>query len=217
MPQVHLAKFQAVATDEFGNIIPSPDVAVTRELDGTSPILYANRDGSTQRNNPFVGNVDGSFDFHIEGGAYRIEASKNGLSRVWRYTGVGTAAEYDANDLLFAFPIFWQAANKPGVAEAMPPIDVPLPLTLYNDFDGWYARVRTAPTSTQVVSIRHRAGASGASTEIATLTFTAGQYEGVFVMADDVPLSPGDQVWPLFPSPRDLTMADFSMCILARR
>lgn len=217
MSVIRNAMYRGIAQDENGNVIPNASVTVTNENGGGLAVLYDGRAVDTIADNPLTADSNGYFEFYTVGGAYRIDVTKDLYTRTHRWVGIGTASEFDASDLLFSFPMFWQASNKPGLGEELPPVDVPYPLTLYTTFQGWYGRVRVAPTLTQEISIVTRAGASGASTEIATLTIDAGEYEGAFAMADDVSLDIGAQVWPVMPNPRDATMADFSMVITARR
>ncbi len=91
-----LARYQFTVTDEAGNVIPSASVEVRRE-DSGSPIalLYSDRAGATPIGNPITADADGFAAFHVIGGAYRITATAGGFSRVWRYVGIGLAAESD--------------------------------------------------------------------------------------------------------------------------
>lgn len=217
MAIINRAIHQSYATDDAGNIVPFADIVVRDEVTGTIITVYPDRSGTVPVVPPLQADAKGYFHFYVQGGRYRIDVTKNGVTSTKRNVAIGTAQEYDANDLLFAFPMFWQAANKPGLGEDLPPLDLPLPVVLYDDFVGWNARLRIAPTSNQTISIRYRPSLVVADTQIATLTFLAGAFSGTFSMADDTPLVAGGQIWPRFPNPRDATMADFSMCILARR
>jgi hypothetical protein len=90
-----LARYQSFVVDASGNVQASPTIEVRSELTGALAALYSDRAGATPITNPFTGNADGSFSFHVLGGAYRIIATKGNFRRTVRYKGIGTAAEFD--------------------------------------------------------------------------------------------------------------------------
>lgn len=91
-----LARWQANITDEAGNVLPVAQITVRQEVGG-SPLasLFSDRAGTTPLGNPFNADADGFAAFHTAGGAYRIDATLNGITRTWRYVGVGLAQEVD--------------------------------------------------------------------------------------------------------------------------
>ena len=93
-----LARYQFTVVDDAGNVLPAASVEVRREAAG-APIasIFSDRDGATPLGNPFVADGDGYAAFHAAGGAYRITATSGAFSRVWRYVGIGTLAEQDAD------------------------------------------------------------------------------------------------------------------------
>lgn len=95
-----LARWQATVVDESGNIQVGASIEVRLETAGSllAP-LYSDRAGATPLANPFTADSEGFAAFHVAGGAYRITATLGAFSRVWRYVGIGTAAEYDSTDI----------------------------------------------------------------------------------------------------------------------
>lgn len=96
-----LARYSGVVLDDEGNVIPSASVRVEREVAG-SPLasLYSDRAGATGIGNPFNAEADGTFSFHVIGGAYKITVTSGAYTRTRRYVAIGTAGEYDVNDAL---------------------------------------------------------------------------------------------------------------------
>lgn len=91
-----LARWQATIVDDAGNIQPGASVEVRREEPGLPLVtIYSDRDGTMPLGNPMTADSEGFAAFHVLGGAYRITATKNGFSRVWRYVGIGNAGEQD--------------------------------------------------------------------------------------------------------------------------
>lgn len=97
-----LARWQATIVDDTGNRLPGALIEVRREAVGAAlATLYSDRDGATPIGNPFAADADGFAAFHVAGGAYKITATSGAFSRVWRYVGVGTAAEIDSDGIVF--------------------------------------------------------------------------------------------------------------------
>jgi hypothetical protein len=90
-----LARFQATATDDAGNILASPSVEVRLESTNAIIQLYSDRAGTVTIGNPFTGQLDGSFAFHVPGGAYKITVTLGAVQRILRYVAIGTNAELD--------------------------------------------------------------------------------------------------------------------------
>lgn len=95
-----LARWQATIVDDEGNALPGASVEVRRETTG-SPLeaLYSDRDGTVSKGNPFSADSDGYAFFHAAGGAFKITVTASGLTRIWRYVGVGLSAERDFVDV----------------------------------------------------------------------------------------------------------------------
>lgn len=93
-----LARLNLVIQDEDGNIIDGATITVQRELGGL-PLaqLYSDRDGATPIGNPFTAADGADAGFHVVGGAYKITATKDAFTRIWRYVAIGTAGEVDSN------------------------------------------------------------------------------------------------------------------------
>lgn len=92
-----MARYSGVVQDGAGNVVPSAIIEVRKEQSG-QPLaaLKSNRDGSGGLTNPFTAEADGTFFFHVVGGAYQIKASKDGDEYIRRYVGIGLGQESDA-------------------------------------------------------------------------------------------------------------------------
>jgi hypothetical protein len=91
----NFARYQSFAVDSNGNALASPSVEVRRESDNGLATLYSDRTGATPIGNPFTGDADGYFAFHVVGGAYKVVVTQGAVTRTLRYVGVGTASEND--------------------------------------------------------------------------------------------------------------------------
>lgn len=95
-----LARWQAQIVDDEGNAIPGASVEVRREVTGSPlAVLYSDRAGTVPLGNPFAADSDGYAFFHAAGGAHKITVTASGLTRIWRYVGVGLSAERDFVDV----------------------------------------------------------------------------------------------------------------------
>jgi len=90
-----LARYQAFALDDAGNVLTLPSVEVRVESTGLLAIIFSDRAGATPLSNPFTGGSDGLVAFHVAGGAYKVTVTQGVTSRVFRYVAVGTGAEID--------------------------------------------------------------------------------------------------------------------------
>jgi hypothetical protein len=90
-----LARCPLVIQDEFGNLVNSASVEVRRESDNGLQSIFSDRAGASALGNPFIATDGADAGFHAAGGVYKITATKGAFSRIWRYVGVGLAAETD--------------------------------------------------------------------------------------------------------------------------
>ncbi|EGP07296.1 hypothetical protein CSIRO_3027 [Bradyrhizobiaceae bacterium SG-6C] len=103
-----LARHSGVVQDQAGNIIPNAKIEVRKETPG-APLAAPkeDRDGLVNLGNPFNANADGSFAFHVVGGAYKVRAYVGAsgaptFEYIERFIANGTAAEHDAEDFVAA-------------------------------------------------------------------------------------------------------------------
>lgn len=92
-----LARHQFTVADASGNIVPSATITVYDEATAALAAIYSDRAGLLALGNPFTADAEGFAAFYALGGAYRIDATSGLFSRTWRYVGIGTASERDAN------------------------------------------------------------------------------------------------------------------------
>lgn len=92
----NLARKTIRAVDTAGNILTGATVEIRRETAGT-PLasLFSDREGTTGISNPNITDTDGKFEFHVTGGAYRIDITSGGFTNTDRYVPIGLAAETD--------------------------------------------------------------------------------------------------------------------------
>ncbi len=101
-----MARYSGVVQDQAGNIIPNAKIEVRRETPG-APLaaLKEDRDGLVSLTNPFDAEADGSFGFHVVGGAYKVRAYVGASGAptfefIERFVANGTAAEHDYDELM---------------------------------------------------------------------------------------------------------------------
>jgi hypothetical protein len=100
-----LARYEGVAQDAAGNVIPNATVEVRRDAPGRPVVpLFSDRNGTVPIGNPIKTDPLGKFSFHAPGGVYYVRVF-TGPSQapfqeyVRRYQALGTAAERDVEDL----------------------------------------------------------------------------------------------------------------------
>jgi hypothetical protein len=100
-----LARYEGVAQDSAGNVIPNATVEVRRDAPGRPVVpLFGDRNGTVPLGNPIKTDALGKFAFHAPGGVYYVRVF-TGPSQapfqeyVRRYQALGTAAERDVEDL----------------------------------------------------------------------------------------------------------------------
>lgn len=103
-----LARYEGVAVNLAGDVIPNATVEVRRDQPGRPVVpLFSDREGTIALGNPITTDSEGKFGFHVAGGAYYIRVftgpSQQPLQQyVRRYQAIGTAAERDVEDLASA-------------------------------------------------------------------------------------------------------------------
>lgn len=103
-----LARYEGVAVNLAGDVIPNATVEVRRDQPGRPVVpLFSDREGTIALGNPITTDAEGKFGFHAPGGVYYIRVftgpSQQPLQQyVRRYQPIGTAAERDVEDLASA-------------------------------------------------------------------------------------------------------------------
>ena len=103
-----LARYEGVAVNLAGDVIPNATVDVRRDQPGRPVVpLFSDREGTVAIGNPITTDSEGKFAFHVSGGVYYIRVytgpSQQPLQEyVRRYQAIGTAAERDVEDLASA-------------------------------------------------------------------------------------------------------------------
>jgi hypothetical protein len=94
-----LARFQRTVVDDTGAIVPSPTIEVRDQVSNALVSIFSDRAGASALSNPFTGTTEGLAAFHVAGGAYKVTATSGSFSVEWTWVGIGTASEYDFEDL----------------------------------------------------------------------------------------------------------------------
>jgi hypothetical protein len=96
-----LARYNRVVLDSAGEGVAA-SIEVRSELPG-QPLaaLYSDRAGSASLANPFTADSDGSFGFHVVGGAYQVRAytgpsGSPTFEQILRYEAIGLNSESDS-------------------------------------------------------------------------------------------------------------------------
>src|SRR5688572_2917434 len=96
-----LARYESVAVNLAGDVIPNATVEVRRDQPGRPVVpLWSDRDGTIALGNPITTDSEGKFGFHVAGGVYYIRVFTGPAQQplqqyVRRYQAIGTAAERD--------------------------------------------------------------------------------------------------------------------------
>lgn len=114
------------------------------------------------------------------------------------------------------YDLIWSTSGQSGAAEEYPAVPVVTPLSLLAGLPGSKAFVDVAPTSEAVFTLKKKTGVSAWS-DVATITFEAGEFEGTFSLAADAALAVGDRVRIVAPAVVDATLEGFSATIAAIR
>lgn len=140
-----LGRFQAFATDDAGDILPSPTITVHSENGGGLASLFSDRAGAVGITNPFTGGSDGLVAFHVIGGSYKIDIVSGLITRTLRYVPVGTMAENDFPDpSAIAFSATKGGTNQTGVASSTT-TQVTWPTEVYDVGSHFASNVWTPP------------------------------------------------------------------------
>ena len=57
--------------------------------------IFSDREGNTEKDNPFTADAEGRFSFFVAGGSYRVKVTDGAAEHVLEYQAVGTAGERD--------------------------------------------------------------------------------------------------------------------------
>ena len=88
--------WQRTITTEAGDIVPGAEVEVVNEATGLPADIFSDREGNTERSNPFFATSKGFAQFYAAPGEYRITATGPSGSQTWRWNVLpGTAAAQD--------------------------------------------------------------------------------------------------------------------------
>lgn len=136
-----LARYEGVAQDSAGNVIPNASVEVRRDQAGRPVVpLFSDRNGSVPMGNPITTNERGQFAFHVPGGVYYIRVFTGPSQAPFqeytrRYQAVGTAAERDIEDLASTLEAGMAGFSTVGELQAFTP----------NSTEGVLGKVQTGP------------------------------------------------------------------------
>lgn len=103
-----LARYESVAVNTAGDVIPNATVEVRRDQPGRPVVpLFADREGTVPIGNPITTDAEGKFGFHVPGDSYYIRVFTGPSQQpfqqyVRRYQAIGTAAERDVEDIASA-------------------------------------------------------------------------------------------------------------------
>lgn len=84
--------FQRTIVDSSGNIQPGASVAVRNETTGDLVPIFADREGSTAKANPFLADSEGFATFYVETGEYQVTATTPAGSITWSHVAIGDTA-----------------------------------------------------------------------------------------------------------------------------
>jgi hypothetical protein len=131
-----LAIWQQTITDEVGDKQPSAVIQVWREVDGRLASLFANREGSAVKGNPFSADENGFGFFYAVGtaGGYKITATKGALTKTWRNVAIGTNAEVDAG-AVFVGQGAWSAVVTYSIGDMVSYQDVSEPYAFVSNIN----------------------------------------------------------------------------------
>jgi hypothetical protein len=111
------ARHEFQLQDQYGNILTTAQVTVTREGGALEP-LFSDRLGASPISNPInVNDASGVVAFHCKGGAFRIDVSSGSFTRTLRYVAIGTMGESDSGTIPVATPPQWVFDNATADAD----------------------------------------------------------------------------------------------------
>lgn len=139
-----LAKWNRSIQNERGQVVPNASVRVLDERTRQLAVIYTDRDGVSRMDNPFQSGPSGEAEFHAVGGSYQVTADKDGFSATWRFEAIGTAQEYDVDQLIEAAGSGILPFNTRAEMNAVTPSSVPAGAVVWNDStpanNGYYTR-----------------------------------------------------------------------------
>lgn len=104
MTTTFYARKELRIVDDTGAPVPNAYVRVRKETPGRpNAVLYAARDGSSVKGNPFQVDNEGKGFFYVDGGVYSIlvYSTVTGYTDEVRYQGIGTMSELDQDQAVF--------------------------------------------------------------------------------------------------------------------
>lgn len=94
-----MARYRRPVQDAAGNLVPNIWCEVRAERAGLPRAqIFSDREGTQPLTNPAFF-ASGVVQFHAAGGAYRVRIYGNGTDQVFRYEAIGTAQEFDVDQL----------------------------------------------------------------------------------------------------------------------
>lgn len=93
IPDAGLFVWQRSVVDSAGNILTDARVDVRHAETNAVANLWADREGTTQKQNPFLVDSEGFARFYAQAGLYKITASRAGLERIFENVILGIRLE----------------------------------------------------------------------------------------------------------------------------
>lgn len=208
------AHCQLALQDDAGNLMVGAAVDVRDEETGNLASLKSVRDGTSTKTNPYT-SADGYADFYVVGGAYKITATLGVDTVTLRYRGIGTAAEYDINEVSrWSFP--FTSTGLLGDGEVLPAIAAPVAVTIPADCEDSFA-TPSEGAGTGIVIIQYEYSANNGVSWVNAFiaTFAAGSRTPVFALAADLPLPKNALLRPKGPATHDPTFEGFTSTIVS--
>lgn len=215
---IKYSPIQGFATDASGSVIAGAKVEVTTHEPGNplATVIFEDRNGAVAADNPIITDADGYYLAYVPGGAYRLRiytgtSEAPTYERIMPHVQIGTAKEYDASNLLFAYIIHFDVENTPPSAYAPPGHVVPFACTAPEGMANSLLYCRTDPAS----AVEFDVYVDGVA--FATCTIAAGANDGVVDSDAETEIPAGAVVTIVLPSPADADMANVSLTLVLPR
>jgi hypothetical protein len=115
------------------------------------------------------------------------------------------------------FPIVFFAPSTYTASQVINEIPIPFPVSFPAGSAGAYAKNQATATASATIVIGHRAGLTGAITNVGTIVFTAGSVTGTISITAAFVAAAGDTIVFTGPASADATLAGVSASILGNR